>query len=76
MSNKAKVLRGQLRQIVLEVLPEVIKSELYKQLQVENDKRLNSIQKHIEGTLKQLEEKQKDFFSSVIRASVLKNPTE
>ncbi len=74
MSNQAKVIRGQLKQIALEALPAVIQSELYKELQKQTDARLNAIDKHIRDTLKQLEEKQKDFFNSIIRQSVLKNP--
>lgn len=75
MSNQAKVLRGQLKQVVLENLPEVLKAEIFKEIQKQNDSRLSAIDKHIRQTLQQLEEKQKDFFNSIIRQSVLKNPT-
>lgn len=76
MSNQAKLLRGQLKQIVAEQFPELVTKGILDEVNKLIDQRLNAIDKHIKGTLQQLEEKQKDFFNSIIRSSVLKNPTK
>lgn len=77
MSNPAKVLRGQLRQITKEVLPELLnpemKSALFNALQEEIRLRLTKIENNVKETLEALETRQKDTLGYLVRQ--VSNPT-
>lgn len=71
MSNPAKVIRGQVRQAVKEVLPEVLTHELrsamYKQIAQELGAKLISIQTELTNTLKQMDDRSKDVQNMLVR---------
>jgi len=66
-----KALRGQVRQIVKELLPEVLHAEavnrLNKDLTNKVDNRLEGITKLVKTTLDQLDQRSKDMQSYVVR---------
>lgn len=83
MSDKnLKAIRGQIRQIVKDILPEVFTQELatktQKTLQEYNEKRLDAIAKHLVDTLKQIDDRAKDTQAYILRNASLSNvaPTE
>lgn len=69
--SNAKVLRGQLRQIAKELLPEALSSvlvaEQYKQLQAEIHGKLQVIQAQVTETLTRLDERSKEMQMFVMR---------
>lgn len=65
--SDAKLIRGQLRQIAKEVLPEVIQEQLFVKLQEEMNARLNQISKDITATLAAIDSRSKDVQSYVMR---------
>ncbi len=67
MSNTAKELRGQLRQIVKELFPALVSTELYAKLQEENKKQLDLIHKLVRERLDHMESRQKDVQSIILR---------
>lgn len=66
MSN-VKQLRGQVRQIVKELLAEEMKTQLYAELQKEIKDQVSQVQKLIMQSLEQLDKNQKDFQSYLLR---------
>lgn len=83
MGNESNVkqIRGQVRQIVKEVFPDLAKNELYADLQRVNKERLDQIAKsfdelvksvneRIEATLKEVNDRSKDVQDFVLRQSV------
>lgn len=75
MSN-AKQLRGQMRQIVKELFPELVATELYSKLQEENKKQLDLIHKLVRESLERMDNRQKDVQSLIMReiAAGVKKP--
>lgn len=73
MSNPAKMLRSQLRQIVKEILPDLLTSEmksaLHEQLRVEVQKRLDNVTKNVKETLDTIDQRSKDVQSYLVRAT-------
>ena len=72
MSDKGlRDLRKQLRNVVLDLLPEVLNSELVtaanKDVTAKLESRLDAIQKHLMTTLSQIEQRQKDTQTYVMR---------
>lgn len=71
MANQAKLIRGQLRQIVAELLPslltEALKNELHKQMALEVQKRLDGVVKEVKGTLDTIDQRSKDVQSYLVR---------
>lgn len=65
--SDAKLLRGQLRQIAKELLPEVLAGELFVKLQEEQRARLNEIAKMVNDRLIEMEARSKDVQSMMIR---------
>jgi len=76
--NNVKQLRGQLRQIVKELMPDLIKLELYNDLQKANSDRINkiannfdelvkSVNERVEQTLKEINDRSKDVQDFVMR---------
>jgi len=77
MSN-AKVLRGQMRQIVKELLPELIDSEFqkeqYKKLADEIMARLAIIEKHVASTLAEVNKRSKETTSYMMSQTIAASP--
>lgn len=67
MGSDAKLIRGQLRQIAKEVLPEVMAGELFVKLQEEQRARLNEIAKMVNERLDAIESRSKDVQSFIMR---------
>lgn len=70
MSN-IKMLRGQVRQIVKELLPEVFKEELTKAIQKEIEERLNRVDSHVKAAVAEMNERSKETQNYVVRNLVL-----
>ena len=76
MSKDAKLLRGQIRQIVKEMWPELVASELYQELSRKNKEQLDLIHKMVRETLEKIDERQKTVQSMVMRElAASNNPT-
>lgn len=71
MGNEAKVIRGQLRQIAKELLPEVMAAEVnkaqYARLQAEILSKLKLIEENVRDTLIKLDQRSKDAQAYIIR---------
>ena len=71
MGNKIKELRGQLRQIVKEVLPELLvtelKSALYAGLTKVISARLDAIQEDVKKTMDEINSRSKDVQDYMVR---------
>lgn len=65
--SDAKLVRGQLRQIAKEILPEVLAAELFVKLQEENRARLNEIALMVTDRLNEIESRSKDVQSYIMR---------
>lgn len=70
MSKEIKAIRGQLRQIAKEMLPEVMAAELFVKLQEEQRARLTEIAKMVTERLDQIESRSKDVQSFIMREAV------
>lgn len=74
MANPAKELRGQLRQIVIEVLPSILRGELGKTLRdellTEITARLNNISANVKESLEKIDERSKDIQNMVLRDAI------
>ncbi len=70
MSN-AKVVRGQLRQIAKELLPEVINQEQYEVLKKHIDSRINEIEAFVKKTLTEMNENHKNTMGYLVRQATL-----
>lgn len=69
MSN-TKLLRGQMRQIVKELLPEILKEELYKAIEVEVIKRINSIEEFTKKKLEEMSLRHKETMMALLRHTI------
>lgn len=71
MANPAKILRGQLRQIVKEILPDLLtaemKSKMHEELRVEVQKRLDNVTKNVKETLDTIDQRSKDVQGYLVR---------
>lgn len=67
MAKELKAMRGQLRQIAKEMLPEALASEIFVTLQKEQVARLNEIAKMVTERLDQIESRSKDVQSYIMR---------
>lgn len=78
MSNQAKVLRGQLRQIAKDLLPEALANEVhetyYKQLQEEIRGKLSALEYQVKQTLEKLDERSKDMQTFMMKQALAANP--
>jgi hypothetical protein len=74
MSKDTKLLRGQIRQIAKEMLPEMMTSELAESIRRELSKqingRLDAVVKNIQDTLKGMDDRSKDIQDYIVRASL------
>lgn len=73
-----KQIRGQIRQIVKDLLPEVLATEvgnaLHKSLTAQLQKRMDEITNHMKRTLDTIDERSKDIQSYVVRNSPAEAP--
>lgn len=67
MSKEIKAIRGQLRQIAKDILPEVLAGELFVKIQEENRARLTEIAKMVNDRLTEIENRSKDVQSYIMR---------
>lgn len=67
MANQAKLLRNQMRNIVKELFPEIVSSELYAKIEKQNKEQLEFLFNLVKGTLSRVEERQKDLQSLIMR---------
>lgn len=66
-SKDAKLLRGQLRQIVKEMLPELIKQELFTESTSLIRSRLEEINKMVKSELTRIDDRQKDIQALIMK---------
>lgn len=77
MSKQVKLLRGQVRQIVNEILPEVLAGAMYAELAAAMQKQLKDVEAQVKETLIRLDERSKDIQSYLIRQSMITtNPAD
>jgi hypothetical protein len=74
--NNAKQLRGQLRQVVKEMLPETLTEQHYETLKKHIDARINEIEKSVKDTMHTINERHKDTMSYLLREVTLPKTTE
>ena len=67
MSNKSKEMRSQMRQIVKELWPELVKTELYTDLQKKSKEELEFVRKLVSETLERIDDRQKTIQAAVLR---------
>jgi len=67
MSKEIKAIRGQLRQIAKEILPEVMASEIVGILQAEQRAKLTEIANMVVKRLDEIENRSKDVQSYIMR---------
>lgn len=78
MSN-VKLLRGQVRQIVKELLPEVLKDEVIRAIQAQCIERIEEIEKFTKATLNDMSKRHRDTMLSLMRQASIpaeKDPNE
>lgn len=73
MGSSIKLLRGQVRQIVQELLPQVLKDEILKALNRQINERLDSINRFVDNAVKEMNERSKETQSYVVRNLALSN---
>lgn len=72
MSDKnIKALRGQVRQAVKELMPEIIKSESYQAIMKAVEEKLRAIEKQVLDTLEAMQNRQKDLQNYIMREVTL-----
>lgn len=74
MSKEAKLIRGQVRQIVKEILPEVLKAELTVAILKDVMDRLTMSEKLIKQTLDEMNNRSKDIAAYVIKQTQALEP--
>lgn len=76
--SNTKMLRGQLRQIAKEILPEVmtteLKSETYKSLAATIDMRLKALETSVRETLERVDGRSKEVMAYLIRMAAKEAP--
>jgi predicted house-cleaning noncanonical NTP pyrophosphatase (MazG superfamily) len=77
MSNP-KELRKQLRNVVQELLPEVLNNEQYEALKKHVDARVDKVEKFVKDTMHEINERHKDTMGYLVRqvTTVSNNPTK
>lgn len=66
-SKEAKVIKGQLRQIVKEILPELIAKELESELYKGLTRRIKDLEDHVKKTVHDMNERHKDTMGYIVR---------
>lgn len=67
MANESKVIRGQLRQIAKELLPEALTQEVIAKMEKITREKLDIIHEMVRDTLKAIDDRQKDTISMLMR---------
>ena len=70
MSKEIKQIRGQIRQVVRDILPEVLNSEMGDSLRKDLFKRLDDAVRQIQEVLKQVDQRSKDVQGYMIRQTL------
>lgn len=65
-----KLIRGQLRQIAKELLPEVMQEQQYEALKKHVDARLSEVEKYIKGTMDLMNTRQKEVLKYLLESYV------
>lgn len=63
-----KLLRGQIRQVVKEILPEVLNQEQYGALKAHVDSRLKEVEKYIKETMDLMNTRQKEVLKYLLES--------
>lgn len=63
-----KLLRGQIRQVVKEILPEVLNQEQYAALKAHVDSRLTEVEKYIKETMDLMNTRQKEVLKYLLES--------
>lgn len=66
--NNAKQLRGQLRQIVQELMPELTNDAQYFALKQHVDVKIKEIEEFVKKTMNEINERHKDTMSYLVRS--------
>lgn len=78
MSKAIKALRGQVRQIVQDLLPEIIKTEfvadLHRKVAEQVDKRLDNLMAYNRAALETIDKRSKDVEAYVVRETARSAP--
>jgi hypothetical protein len=70
MSKDTKLLRGQVRQAVKEMMDSEFSDQLKRELSKQINDRLDAIVKNIQDTLKGMDDRSKDIQDYIVRASL------
>lgn len=73
--SDAKLIRGQMRQVVKEVLPEVLKEQMFQELKNHVDARLSEVEKYIRETMDLMNTRQKEVLKYLVE-SYVGNPND
>lgn len=77
MSKDTKLLRGQARQVLKEILPDLLKNELIESIRVqlhgENVAKLRAIQAEVQTVLERIDQRSKDINAYLVRATTTGN---
>lgn len=69
--SDAKVIRGQVRQVVKEILPEIMQQQMYESLKKHTDQELAKIEKFVKETLHKMQDQHKDTMGYLVRQASL-----
>lgn len=73
--NSLKQLRGQMRQIAQDLLPEALSKELYAKLEEKIDQKLKKIEEDTKKTMSEMNQRHKETMGYLVR-QVSSAPTE
>jgi hypothetical protein len=71
--KNVKQLRGQIRQIVKEMYPEIITSEIFATLQTQTKERMDVLHRLVKESLDRIDQRQKDVQSLLMRELIASN---
>jgi len=74
--KNTKVLRGQLRQIAQELLPELMKEALFEEITKQMIARVNAIEEFTKKTMTEMNERHKDTMGMLVRSVVVGDKDE
>lgn len=76
MGSNAKLVRGQLRQLLQELLPDLFKEVLIKELRKDIEERLDRVDKHVKAGIQEMNDRSKESQNYVIRNLALATTTQ
>ena len=71
-AKNAKLIRGQLRDIIKEMLPQILTQEVVKGMMTSNAAVMRVIESNVNKKLKEIEERQKNSLDYLIRQATVK----